>query len=343
VKLDVVVPTYNRSHLLQRNLESLLQAKVPNGFDVTLVPVDNNSTDDTAEVVRKLQQQNPPIPIRYVKALRQGSSSARNSGIRSGNSDLIAFIDDDECVDKNYFEVTAREFTDPTTQFIGGPYLADWAAPKPAWLPPGFHAVIGVIEPKARGPMDESFPGMLMGGNAVIRRSVFDRVGTYLEQLGRTGNGLLTEEDTDLYHRLLANKIRGVYVPDLIIYHHVPAERLTRAYHRKWCYWRGVSQGMRDREHPESVTYAFGVPRYRVGRAVKGIVNTLRHRFSPRQQGQAFAEELHSWGLVGFIYGKHFARPEILYKLPTAQDGVTPHSRQTSNESAERSVLARNL
>jgi glycosyltransferase involved in cell wall biosynthesis len=314
VKLDVVVPTYNRSRLLKRNLESLLHAAVPHGFEITLVPVDNNSTDNTSDVVRQLQQQNPPIPIRYVKALRQGSSSARNAGIQSGTSDLIAFIDDDERVDRHYYEVVAREFNDTATQFIGGPYLADWAAPRPTWLPPGFQAAIGVIEPKPRTPMDRSFPGILMGGNAVFRRSVFDRLGAYLEELGRTGKGLLTEEDADFYQRLIANNIRGMYVPDLIIYHHVPAERLTRKYHRKWCFWRGVSQGIRDRNSPESVTYALGIPRYRLGQAVKGMLNVFRLSFSPRAQSQAFADELHSWGLAGFIYGKHFARPENMYK-----------------------------
>jgi glucosyl-dolichyl phosphate glucuronosyltransferase len=307
VKLDVVIPTYNRSSLLRKTIDSLLQAPVPDGLEVTIVPVDNNSTDGTAELIHGLQAQSK-LPIRYVKALRQGSSSTRNAGIHSGTSDIIAFVDDDETVDQNYYHAIHREFSDEHTEYIGGPYFADWAAPKPDWLPPGFHAVIGVIPAKPRAPMNETFPGILMGGNAVLRRRVFERVGVYSEKLGRVGRGLLSEEDAEFYSRLLKNQIHGIYVPDLIIYHHIPAERLTRRYHRRWCFWRGVSQGILDKEQREPVAYALGVPRYRFSQALKALLRLPRDLFLHKRPGDAFADELHSWGLAGFLYGKHFTQ-----------------------------------
>jgi glucosyl-dolichyl phosphate glucuronosyltransferase len=312
VHLDVVVPTYNRSVLLRRTISSLLRAPIPANLEVTIVIVDNNSKDDTEQVVREFQSQTTR-PLVYVKETNQGLSHARNAGICGGTGEIIGFIDDDEEIHEDWYNVVAREFADSSTHFIGGPYLANWAAPAPNWLPPGYHAVIGAIDPKPRSPFGGSFQGNLMGGNAVIRRSAFERVGMYSPKLGRSGKGLLSDEDAEFYRRLRSADIPGMYVPDLIIYHHIPAERLTRKYHRRWCYWRGVSQGLADKDEQEQTAYTFGIPRYKIGRAVKGLFSFPRRLVSNQRAGEAFAEELASWDLLGFIYGKYFINIERYY------------------------------
>lgn len=312
MKLDVVVPTYNRSWLLRRTIASMLKAPVPEGLDVTILIVDNNSKDDTEQVVRSIPQPSDRRLV-YVKETNQGLSHSRNGGIRAGSGDIIGFIDDDEEIDENWYKVVAREFANEATEYIGGACLANWAAPPPAWLPPGYHSVIGVVDPKPRAPFDENFSGNLMGGNAAVRRSVFERVGTYSTKLGRSGKGLLSDEDAEFYRRLLKAGIRGMYVPDLVMYHYIPPDRLTRKYHRRWCYWRGVSQGYADREAREQVSYTFGIPRYRIGRAVKGLVSMPRHLLSSKGTAQAFASELAVWDLFGFIHGKHFINMDRYY------------------------------
>jgi glycosyltransferase involved in cell wall biosynthesis len=312
VKLDVVVPTYNRSELLGRAITSLLQAPIPAALDVTIIVADNNSGDDTEQVVRTFQSQTARSVV-YLKESRQGISYARNAGIAAGSGDIIGFIDDDEEIDAHWYEVIAREFSDEATQFIGGPYLPNWAAPPPGWLPPGYHAAIGVVDPKPRAPFGPLFTGNLMGGNAVIRRRVFGRVGTYSTKLGRSGKGLLSEEDAEFCRRLMAAGLHGIHVPDLIIYHYISRERLTRKYHRRWSYWRGVSQGVLDRELKEPVAYTLGVPRYRVGRAIRGVLAWPKHLLSANGSGRAFADELATWDLLGFVYGKHFIRIDKYY------------------------------
>jgi glycosyltransferase involved in cell wall biosynthesis len=310
--LDVVVPTYKRSELLRRAVTSLLRAHIPANLDVSIFVVDNNSEDDTEAVVRDLQTLTSR-PLVYIRERNQGISHARNAGIRAGSGDLIGFIDDDEEVDENWYDVVAREFADPTTHFIGGPYLPNWAAPAPDWLPTGYHAVIGVVVPKPRSTFGDGFPGILMGGNAVIRRSAFDRIGLYSTHLGRIGKVLLTDEDAELYDRLCAADVRGMYVPDLIIHHYIPASRLTRNYHRRWCFWRGVSQGSAARASKEPVVYFLGIPRHRIGRAVRGLISLPRHLMSSGEAGLAFKAELASWDLLGFIYGRYFARMDRYY------------------------------
>src|SRR4051812_30292429 len=98
--LDVVVPTYNRSQLLRRTIQSLVSAPIPEDLHVTIIIVDNNSKDDTAHVVSEFQSP-ADRALRYVLELKQGLSHSRNAGIAAGTGELIGFIDDDEEVEEN--------------------------------------------------------------------------------------------------------------------------------------------------------------------------------------------------------------------------------------------------
>lgn len=314
VKLDVVVPTYNRSQMLSAAISSLLRAPMPLGLEVTLWIVDNNSSDDTESVVHQIQAK-AVFPCFYIKETTQGSSQARNAGISAGNGEIVGFIDDDEEVDENWFKVVAREFAGKGTQFIAGACLPDWDAPAPAWLfaVPGYQATIGVQVPLPRSPIGGNNQTLFWGGNAAVRRSVFECVGLFSTILGRSAKSLLGAEDKDLEARMVSLGLHGIYVPDMIIYHHVPAYRLTHGYFRRNNFWAGVSQGVMDRDSRAPVRYMLGIPRYRIGNALKGLASLARHLFCAREEGLAFADELPSWQLLGFIYGKHFIRIERYY------------------------------
>jgi hypothetical protein len=113
-------------------------------------------------------------------------------------------------------------------------------------------------------------------------------------------------EDEHLYHRLLEIGARGRYVPGLVIYHFVPAERMTKKYFRRWCFWCGVSRGLIDLEYPAPVAYVAGVPRYMFGKAAREGVRALQSVVTGQLPPDArFASELNIWDLAGFIYGKH--------------------------------------
>jgi glycosyltransferase involved in cell wall biosynthesis len=308
MRLDVIIPTHNRSGLLGCALQSLLDAERPDDLEVDVTVVDNRSTDYTREVVESF------LPafggrLHYVYEPKPGRSHALNAGIAATNGDLAAMIDDDEQVDSRWFITIAGVFRDPETHFIGGPYLPVWSVERPAWIGRAYGSVVGWVE---AGPEIQQYGpscnAMLMGGNAVIRRSLLDRVGPYSVDLGRTPGGrLLSCEDEDMFVRLLAAGGRGFYRPDLIIHHYVPAERLTRRYFRRWCFWRGVSLGLIDRRRPAPVRYLFGVPRYVFGIAVRGAWDSARMLFGGFDPARLFKNELAWWDLAGFIYGKHLS------------------------------------
>ena len=111
-----------------------------------------------------------------------------------------------------------------------------------------------------------------------------------------------------MFTRLLSIGARGFYRPDLVIHHYVPPERLTKRYFRRWCFWRGVSQGVLDRRRPAPVPYLLGVPRYMIGAAVRGTIDALRAVFGRAEPARTFKNELAWWDLAGFFYGKHVYR-----------------------------------
>jgi glycosyltransferase involved in cell wall biosynthesis len=289
-----------------------LRAPAPDRLEITLLVVDNNSTDDTRQVVEQIKATSERALV-YVRETRQGVSYARNAGLAAGSGEIIGFIDDDEEVDEQWFFVIAREFSDEATEYIGGPYLPNCDVPIPEWIPPAYSGVIGLHPVRQRSRYGHEFAGNLNGGNAVFRRTVFKRVGAYDNRLGRSAKGLLSEEDAELYRRMVDAELCGVYVPDLMVYHHIPASRLTREYYRSWFYWRGISHGVADRDRKEAAVYLLGVPRYRIRQAVVGLVAMPFNLSSKRGSRFAFEREVAFWDLLGFIRGKYFVDIKSFY------------------------------
>ena len=76
--LSVLICTYNRSALLGQTLGTLQTAYPPDRCTVEVIVVDNNSTDDTREVVRQAAATGP-YSVRYLAERQQGKSFALNS------------------------------------------------------------------------------------------------------------------------------------------------------------------------------------------------------------------------------------------------------------------------
>lgn len=86
--ISVIIPTYNRAHLLSRCLDSVLAQS--HTADEIIV-IDDGSTDNT----EKLINTNYP-DIQYIKQTQQGVSAARNTGIKQSSSEWIALLDSDD-------------------------------------------------------------------------------------------------------------------------------------------------------------------------------------------------------------------------------------------------------
>jgi glycosyltransferase involved in cell wall biosynthesis len=89
-RISVVIPTYNRSKLLRKTVQSVLDQTYK---DYEILVVNNSSTDDTKEMLESLKD--PRIHILDIQ--NQGViAKSRNLGMRSAQGEYIAFLDDDD-------------------------------------------------------------------------------------------------------------------------------------------------------------------------------------------------------------------------------------------------------
>lgn len=88
--VSVIIPTYNRAHLIGRAIQSVLKQTYQ---DFEVIVVDDGSIDNTEEVVKKIQENR----VYYYKHDKnKGGSAARNTGISLAKGKYIAFQDSDD-------------------------------------------------------------------------------------------------------------------------------------------------------------------------------------------------------------------------------------------------------
>lgn len=307
VTLDVLIATRQRPDMLERALDSLLTAPVPATLAVQVVVIDNDQDLGTIAAVNRMAARFPGR-ITYLHEPTAGKSSALNRGLRTTSGTLVGIVDDDEEIDPHWFETIADVFRDDHVDFIGGPCLPRWGAEPPGWLPAAWRGVIGFVDDGDRVMVfGEDAPGILMGGNAVIRRRTLAQVGYYSPALGpRPDARLLSGEDEELYVRLLKSGAHGLYVPRLRIYHYVPPQRLTKTYYRRWSFWHGVSRSVIDATRPSNVARVGRVPRYLYGTAARAALRAAGSAF--QDPSKQFSNELELWHVAGFLYGSYWYR-----------------------------------
>lgn len=88
--ISVIIPSYNRAHILLKSVQSVLSQTYTN---IELIIVDDASTDNTAEIVTNIKDSR----VKYICLDRNsGACAARNRGIREASGDCIAFNDSDD-------------------------------------------------------------------------------------------------------------------------------------------------------------------------------------------------------------------------------------------------------
>lgn len=334
----VLIATYNRAGLLDETLAYLSRMRVSPQLRWDVIVIDNNSTDGTRGVVAR-RVADFPVRLRYLFEERQGRSSALNTGIREAEGAVLVFTDDDVRVVDGWLDAATAPLlsADKTFAYTGGPVRPIWGAPPPAWLDLERGDLWGTIAIQNHGAepfVYEERRKVPLGANMAVRRDVFDVIGGFRADLGRTGGRLvLGQEVPELLMRARDAGLRGQYVPEMQVHHHIPARRLTPGYFRKWWFGKGVSRAALERMQPitelgidlRQTTHVLGVPRYMYKSAAGDAAGTVIERLR-RRPARSFRHQM----MVAYFAGYAWARWRGRRADRTPAQRTPPNAQRTS-------------
>lgn len=238
VDITVAIPTYNGEKRLGDVLDRLKRQVGTEYFSWEAIVVDNNSTDNTAKLVREYQAQWPAqIPLRYCFAGEQGAAFARQRAVEKANGKLIGFLDDDNLPEPNWV-AAAYEFSQNHPEVgafgsqIHGYFYENTATDK---VPDSIKRVacfLAIIErgdkPHRYDPRHKILPP---GAGVVVRKEAWEKhvpPRLFLNHKGKDA-GLASEDLEALLH--IQNGGWDIwYNPAMVVRHKIPNVRLEKDY-----------------------------------------------------------------------------------------------------------------
>ncbi|MDJ0703956.1 MAG: glycosyltransferase [Leptolyngbyaceae cyanobacterium MO_188.B28] len=242
---SVIIPTRNRSVLLEKVLRSLLSQSL-SSTEFEVIIVDNGSTDNTRDVVEAFI---PLLPnLRYIYEPHPGLHAGRHRGFQEAQSNILVYADDDIEAFPTWLETIKACFKEDVAM-VGGKNLPKFEIPPPDWL-------LSMWQPNAIGEQvlwqlsilnlgdqpKSITPNFIFGCNFAIRRSVLESAGGFhpdsmpQELIRYRGDG-----ESHVSQYVQANGYQALYHPEASVYHWVSASRMTIKYFCRRAYNQGIS------------------------------------------------------------------------------------------------------
>lgn len=282
-RVTVVVCTRNRAEQLRSCLDSLRRLRT---HPHELLVVDNAPDDDSTErVVRELSHRERRL--RYLREDRPGLSRARNRALRGASGEILAFTDDDVCVDPLWLEGVIRGFARRGDVACVTGLVASVSLERPAeqyfdrrvwWSSSCEHRLYTAQPGPDSSPAHPYASGRFgTGANAAFRADAIRAIGGFDESLG-AGSPSSGGEDLDAFVRILRAGLAISYEPGALVWH---AHRVDDTALRGQMYGYGLGLS----------AYLFKYllsPRTR-GDLLRRLLPGIRHGFRLRRRSRAAA------------------------------------------------------
>lgn len=99
-KISIIVPAYNVALYIERCLDSILSQTYKN---LEIIVVNDGSTDNTKDILDDYSQKNERIKV--IHKDNGGVTSARLKGLELSTGDYIGFVDGDDTIDEDMYEL----------------------------------------------------------------------------------------------------------------------------------------------------------------------------------------------------------------------------------------------
>jgi glucosyl-dolichyl phosphate glucuronosyltransferase len=224
-EVTVVVCTFNRAAILKLCLESLVtQRTSPSHFEI--IVVDNNSSDDTKEVVSSFLGR--AGNIRYVLETNQGLSHARNRGYREAAAGYVGYIDDDAKAPEDWVAKAMEIIRGHGPDVFGGSIYPFYLTEKPEWFDDKYEVR---VHHEKTGWIPEDSKRFLSGSNVFFRKSLLEEYSGFKPELGMSGTEIGYGEETEIIVRALKEHRKVYHSRDLVVLHLVPEHKMQLWFH----------------------------------------------------------------------------------------------------------------
>lgn len=296
--ISLLIPTYNRARYLREAILSLNAIEIPPGIELEVLIIDNNCTDNTAEVVAQVSK-NHRLPVRHILETQQGLCFGRNRGIAEARYDHLGYLDDDILVSPQWVTSYFQAVRDFAADAVVGPVIPIFEGQQPDFIRGrALEIISSSYSRKGEAPMllPETTAHELPGCNFGVSREMAMRLNGFNTQLDRIGKKLLAGGDTDFGHRLVASGGRTAYHPGCWIKHVMAEEKLSKSYLRKRAYGLGGTYRRMTQSRPrllDSMRRGLGACRLWAGVLWSYLT----------RQPEAFNRELNALEAWGHLWG----------------------------------------
>lgn len=112
--ISVIIPCYNVAPFVERCLNSVINNTYKN---LEIICIDDCSPDNGLEIINEIAKQDDRIIV--IKQEKNGGvSSARNAGLKIATGEFITFIDPDDWVHPQYFEILMTVLEETLVQAV---------------------------------------------------------------------------------------------------------------------------------------------------------------------------------------------------------------------------------
>jgi cellulose synthase/poly-beta-1,6-N-acetylglucosamine synthase-like glycosyltransferase len=225
--ISVIICSRDRAQSLGETLNTLF---VPGNLAVpdweVLVAYGPNESGET-EICRKLDEKFPGR-LHYWLRKEEGKSEALNTAFAKARGEIFALTDDDVIIFPNFLSTIRSTFETYDVDGVQGRILLDCEGGRPKWM--GDELSRWMSE-RDYGDRVFEWNENLTGTNMIFRAEVVRRIGGFAPELGAGAVGFA--EDSEFSMRMRKARYKLLYIPEILVYHRLPVERLTKASFRE--------------------------------------------------------------------------------------------------------------
>lgn len=236
IKASIIIPTVNRARYLENALISVQNQSLPMD-DYEIIVVDNNSTDNTLQVVKECSK-NGEKEIVYIKEPNIGLHNAKHAGARIAKGEILIYIDDDVVADRNLISELVKPYSSIGVGCVGGRIFPKWEIEQPEWIKcfPGWYLSL-LDEGKELKEIQ-----WIYGCNFSIKKSLLFKLGGFNPDAFHEKKLWWMRGDGEIGLLRKVHDIgkKVIYNPKAIVWHVIPKDRLTIDYFKERAFKSGV-------------------------------------------------------------------------------------------------------